>query len=113
MKVEMDTRLLAQSIMKIIRSSLVALVCSFMVGCSPMRYSQFTGKGGVWPAGIWPVSRGTMAETSYWIPVYRGWLNDPTRFLAAFAVKTRTSIGTMVLSVWQQEWGKLMGETPS
>jgi len=38
-----------------------------------MRFSQYTGKGGIWPAGIWPLGEGTMAETSYRIPVYRGW----------------------------------------
>jgi len=69
--------------MKILRGSIVALICSFLIGCSPMRYSQFTGKGGVWPAGIWPVGSGTMAETSYRIPVYRGWPERPYKVLGS------------------------------
>lgn len=40
-------------------------------GCSPMRYSQYTGKN----TG-WPTSSGALAETSYSIPVYR---NAPER----------------------------------
>src|ERR1044071_4768199 len=69
--------------MTIIRGSLLALACLIMVGCSPMRYSQYTGKGGVWPAGIWPLGSGTMAETSYRIPVYRGWPERPYKVLGS------------------------------
>jgi hypothetical protein len=39
-----------------------------VTGCSPMRYSQYTGKN-----TLWLVGPGTMTETSYALPVYRGW----------------------------------------
>jgi hypothetical protein len=51
-------------------SSLVVLIS----GCAPIRYSEYTGHdvnsilGGAWTTG-----QGTMAETSYALPVYRGW----------------------------------------
>jgi hypothetical protein len=41
-------------------------------GCSPMRYSQYTGKN-----TVWPTSGGTMSETSYTIPVYWGLARTP------------------------------------
>jgi hypothetical protein len=48
-----------------------------------MRYSQYMGKGGVAPRGIWPVGSGTMAETSFRIPVYRGWPEKPYKVLGS------------------------------
>jgi len=44
-----------------------ALLGMFAPGCSPMRYSKNTGK-----STFWTTSVGTMAETAYAIPVYRG-----------------------------------------
>lgn len=51
----------------------LALSALLVGGCSPMRYSQFTGADRPWRAGLWHVGTGTMAETSYAVPVYRGW----------------------------------------
>lgn len=56
---------------KILSLSLVASVL-VVVGCSPMRYSQYTGQ-----KKHWPVATGAMAETQYGIPVYRGWPEKP------------------------------------
>lgn len=33
--------------------------------------------------GIWPVGSGTMAETSYRVPVYRGWPERPYKVLGS------------------------------
>lgn len=47
---------------------ILAFVGLINFGCSPMRYSQYTGK-----TEFCETSSGTMAEASYRIPVYRGW----------------------------------------
>src|SRR6266542_2015797 len=49
-----------------------ALLSVFAFGCSPMRYSRYTGRN-----TPWPISVGTMTETSYKVPVYRGWPERP------------------------------------
>lgn len=54
------------------KAVLSLLAFAVLVGCSPMRYSQFTG-GGM----RWPTAGGSMAETAYAIPVYRDWPDRP------------------------------------
>lgn len=56
----------------------VALLSVLASGCSPMRYSQYTGK-----STVWQTSDGTMSETSYAIPVYRGWPERPYKVLGS------------------------------
>ena len=54
----------------------VAVLTILAAVCSPIRYSEYTGK-----KTIWPTSSGTMSETSYRIPVYRGWPERPYKVL--------------------------------
>lgn len=51
----------------------IALSTLFLASsaCSPMRFSRYTG------STSWPIGGGTMAETSYRLPVYRGWPERP------------------------------------
>ena len=44
---------------------------ALLAGCAPFRYSQFTGHQ------PWPTAAGTMADSSYAVPVYRGWPQRP------------------------------------
>lgn len=48
------------------------------IGCSPMRYSQYTGRDTVWPNSV-----GAMAETAYAIPVYRGTPERPYQVIGS------------------------------
>ncbi|MSU62295.1 MAG: hypothetical protein EXS31_07850 [Pedosphaera sp.] len=50
----------------------IILLAVSVTGCSPMRYSQFTGRN-----TVWPTTAGVMAETAYAIPVYRGFPERP------------------------------------
>ncbi len=43
------------------------------IGCAPIRYSEYTGHDVSSYLGSWTIGQGTMAETSYAVPVYRGW----------------------------------------
>jgi hypothetical protein len=51
-------------------ATLSAVACLLLVssGCSPMRFSQYSGS-----RTFWPVSQESMAETSFALPVYRDW----------------------------------------
>jgi len=51
---------------------LFAAAILLVVGCSPMRYSQYTGQ-----KKIWQTANAAMAETQYKVPVYRGWPDRP------------------------------------
>lgn len=61
----------------------VLALALFANGCTPLRYSVYTGKQGNLPIGIWPIGSGTMAETSHAVPVYRGWPEKPYRVLGS------------------------------
>jgi len=50
-------------------ASAVLLLC---IGCTPMRYSQYTGQ-----KKNWQTANAAMAETQYKVPVYRGWPDRP------------------------------------
>ncbi len=71
--------------MKILRGSIAALGCLALAGCTSFRYSEYTGKdsGSFW--GTWPIGSGSMAETSYAIPVYRGWPEKPYQVLGSLS----------------------------
>lgn len=51
---------------------LLATSLLLVIGCSPMRYSQYTGE-----KRNWQTANGAMAETQYKVPVYRGWPDRP------------------------------------
>src|SRR5581483_4207827 len=55
--------------------------CVLVSGCVPMRYSELTGNNR--NNLTWPQGKGTMAETSYSIPVYRGWPERPYEVLGS------------------------------
>src|SRR5437773_1008055 len=67
------------------RVSVVALVCSVTAGCTSMRYSEYTGHDASSYLGTWPIGSGAMAETSYAIPVYRGWPEKPYQVLGSLS----------------------------
>lgn len=50
----------------------IGVVLLFAAGCTPMRYSRYTGQ-----KKNWTVASGAMAETQYKVPVYRGWPDRP------------------------------------
>ena len=68
--------------MRILRGSIVALTFSFLVGCSPMRFSQYSGS-----RRVWPVSQESMAETSFTLPVYRSWPDKPYEIVGSLRVE--------------------------
>lgn len=65
---------------------LIPLCAWFITGCVPVRYSEYTGKDSSSYLGTWPVASGTMAETSYTIPVYRGWPEKPYQVLGSVSI---------------------------
>jgi hypothetical protein len=60
-------------------------VCAFLTGCTPMRYSEYTGHDVSSYLGTWPIGQGAMAETTYSIPVYRGWPEKPYQVLGSLS----------------------------
>jgi hypothetical protein len=58
---------------------------SFLVGCVPIRYSEYTGRQTVSYLGTWQTGQGTMAETSYALPVYRGWPEKEYKVLGSLS----------------------------
>ncbi len=51
---------------------LVILALGYVVACTPMRFSEFSGRN-----RSWPVASGAMAEKQFAVPVYRGWPERP------------------------------------
>lgn len=69
------------------RIILLVPLCVFLfTACVPVRYSEYTGKDSSSYLGTWPVASGTMAETSYTIPVYRGWPERPYQVLGSVSI---------------------------
>jgi hypothetical protein len=64
------SQLVAQKVLRYLKFSVSGFAILF-AACSPMRFSSYTG------TGSWPVGTGTMAETTYRVPVYRGWPERP------------------------------------
>ena len=54
-------------------------------GCLNLRYSKYTGRDASEPYGTWPISPGTMAETRFAVPVYRGWPERPYQLLGSLS----------------------------
>lgn len=52
-----------------------------------MRYSEFVGHDSSSTFGAWPTSSGTMAETGYSVPVYRGWPDKPYEVLGSLRLE--------------------------
>src|SRR2546428_5948513 len=67
---------------KLSNSLFALLACSFLVGCSPMRFSQYSGSRRVWPR-----SQDSMAETSFSLPVYRTWPDKPFEIVGSLRVE--------------------------
>jgi hypothetical protein len=51
----------------------LAILCGSIAGCVQVRYSEYTGHDSSSYLGAWPIGSGSMAETAYAVPVYRGW----------------------------------------
>ena len=73
--------------------ALLAIVIAIGPGCVPLRYSQYTGtdSSSSFGFGTWPNSHGTMAETSYAVPVYRGWPEKPYVVLGSLSCPDRNA----------------------
>ena len=101
-------------------------------GCVNLRYSQFRGRGLSEPYGSWPTGPGTMAETRFAVPVYRGWPEKPYEllgslshpdpnakwnddFFAAAAKEAKQQGGDAVIIREGAEWGvsKIADSKPS
>ena len=54
-----------------------------ITGCVNLQYSEYTGGDAGSYLGTWPVGQGTMAETRFAVPVYRGWPEKPYRVLGS------------------------------
>lgn len=66
----------------------VALFSAVLVGCvtqGQMRFSEYTGQDASSSLGTWPIGSGSMAETSYAVPVYRGWPEKPYQVLGSLS----------------------------
>jgi hypothetical protein len=53
------------------RLAVLLTFCLIASGCSPMRYSQYSGNA------VWPTTQGSLAEADYAIPVYRSFPERP------------------------------------
>ena len=58
---------------------------ALFTGCTPIRYSEYTGHDVSSYLGTWQRGQGTMAETSYAVPVYRGWPERDYQVLGSFS----------------------------
>jgi len=66
-----DARAMTKDFLRLLS---VALLSGMVCSCSHTRFSEYTGKRSNM---FWPVSKGTMAETTFSVPVYRGWPEKP------------------------------------
>ncbi|MHB8523204.1 MAG: hypothetical protein ACYDH9_20965 [Limisphaerales bacterium] len=68
-------------------SNPLIVVCALFAGCAELqlRYSEYTGHDAGSHLGTWPTGGGSMAETSYAIPVYRGWPEKPYQVLGSLS----------------------------
>lgn len=68
---------------------LLALACGCATESKPdtrgMRFSEYTGSDASSAVGTWSTSQGSMAETAYVIPVYRGWPERHYRVLGSLS----------------------------
>jgi len=63
---------------------LSTLLCVCMLtGCIPIRYSKYTGHDDSSYQGTWPQGPGTMVESRFAVPVYRGWPEKPYQVLGS------------------------------
>lgn len=65
---------------------LTLLCVCLLTGCVPIRYSVYTGKDSNSYFGPWPTASGTMVETRYAVPVYRGWPERPYQVLGSVSI---------------------------
>ena len=58
--------------------TLAAMALALIGGCTPMRFSEFSGRG-----KSWPVAPDAMAEKQFAVPVYRGWPERPYQVIGS------------------------------
>lgn len=89
----------------LLASLLLLASCGTLAPLGPaMRYSEYTGKDVSSFLGTWPVGQGSMAETSYRIPVYRGWPEKPYRVLGSLSspdANKQWDEGMISAAVWE------------
>jgi hypothetical protein len=70
------------SLTTVLTAAIFALIST---GCVNLQYSKYTGHDTSEPFGAWPISQGTMAETRFAVPVYRGWPEKPYQLLGSLS----------------------------
>src|SRR5438093_7547443 len=60
-------------------------VCVTFTGCVPIRFSEYHGQDASSYFGTWPTGPGSMVETSFSLPVYRGWPERPYYLLGSLS----------------------------
>src|SRR5262245_12807304 len=60
-------------------------LCLLLSGCVPIRYAEYHGQDANSFYGMWPTGQGAMVETSYKLPVYRGWPEKPYYLLGSLS----------------------------
>lgn len=65
---------------------LATAICAVaFTGCVNLRYSKYTGLDTSSRYGPWPEGSGTMAETRFAVPIYRGWPDKPYKVLGSLS----------------------------
>jgi hypothetical protein len=102
---------------------LAAAICAVaFTGCVNLRYSKYTGRDTSSPYGPWLEGSGTMTETRFAVPIYRGWPEKTYKvlgslshedvnarwnddFFAAAAAEAKKHGGDAVIMREGAEWG--------